>query len=211
LDNTRTEQYWSRFPDTYDNNQQYVVGKELLDRITEELDGLPELGELIEFGCGTGRFTATIAGKCKNMFATDLSDSLLNTAKKRLHDFPNVTVQKEDCMETSFSSKAFDTVFMANLIHVVDSPNGVLEESFRILKNGGTIIIVTFTGHGMKLLDKLKMGLRFLRAWGKPPKHTHSFSLQDLTSMMGEVGFGIKSSKLIGDRTKALYVIGSKD
>ncbi|UCC99842.1 MAG: class I SAM-dependent methyltransferase [Phycisphaerales bacterium] len=211
MDDRRTEQYWSRFPDTYDNNQQCVVGKELLDRITEELDGLPELGEVIELGCGTGRFTPMIAGKCENMFATDLSGSLLLAARKRLNDLPNVTVQKEDCMETSFPSEAFDTVFMANLIHVVDSPNGVLRESFRILRNGGAIIIVTFTGHGMKLWDKIKMGLRFLRAWGKPPRHTHSFSLEDLTSMMKEVGFGIKTSKLIGDRTKALYVIGSKD
>jgi ABC-2 type transport system ATP-binding protein len=49
-----TEEYWSRFPDTYDKKMEYVVGKELLDEIKQELNCLPELGELVEFGCGTG-------------------------------------------------------------------------------------------------------------------------------------------------------------
>ena len=205
------ERYWSRFPHTYDRNQEYVVGKELLDQITKELDSLPELGDVVELGCGTGCFTATIVGKSKNLFATDLSDHLLETARKGLHDLPNVTIQKENCMETSFASGAFDTAFMANLIHVVDSPNKVLQECYRILKNGGTIIIVTYTGYGMKLWEKIKMGVRFLKTWGKPPAHTHSFSSEDLTTMMADSGFVIETSKLIGDRTKALYMIGKKE
>ena len=44
------EQYWSRFPDSYDDKMTYVVGEELLIEIKEELKKLPELGELAEFG-----------------------------------------------------------------------------------------------------------------------------------------------------------------
>lgn len=55
-----TEEYWSRFPDTYDKKMEYVVGKELLDEINHELNNLPELGELVEFGCGTGIYTEKI-------------------------------------------------------------------------------------------------------------------------------------------------------
>jgi len=55
------------------------------------------------------------------------------------------------------------------------------------------------------------MGLRFVRSWGKPPAHTHSFSLADLASVMEDTGFVIKTSDLIGDKTKALYLIGRKD
>ncbi len=84
MEDKATEKYWSRFADTYDKNQEYVVGKDLLDEITLELNHLPELGELLELGCGTGYFTQTIAAKSKKMFATDLSDSLLEAAKKRL-------------------------------------------------------------------------------------------------------------------------------
>ena len=206
-----TEEYWSRFPDTYDKKMEYVVGKELLDEIIHELNRLPELGELVEFGCGTGIYTETIVSKAKSMFATDLSDSLLAVARKRIGDHPNVTIKKENCMSTSFPSESIDSVFMANLIHVIESPSTLLHECYRILKKDGTLVIVTFTDHGMKLWEKIKMGLRFVKSWGKPPAHTHSFSPEVLASMMKDAGFTIKTSKVIGNKTKALYIIGQKD
>ena len=211
MSDNKTEEYWSRFPDTYDEKMEYVVGKELLAEIIQELNRLPELGELVEFGCGTGIYTETIVPKTTSMFATDLSDSLLAVARARIGDHPKVTIQKENCMSTSFPSEALDSVFMANLIHVIESPSTLLQECYRILRKSGTIVIVTFSGHNMKLWEKIKMGLRFVKSWGKPPAHTHSFSLEDLASMTEDAGFTIKISKVIGNKTKALYVIGQKD
>ena len=205
-----TEEYWSRFPDTYDKKMEYVVGKELRDEIIQELNRLPDLGELVELGCGTGAFTETIVPKTKSMFATDLSDSLLAVARKRIGDHPKVTIQKENCMATSFPSEAIDTVFMANLIHVIESPGILLKECYRILRKNGMIVIVTFTDHEMKIWEKIKMGLRFVKSWGKPPAHTHSFSPEDLASMMKDAGFAIRTSKVIGTKTKAVCIIGRK-
>lgn len=205
-----TEEYWSRFPDTYDKKMEYVVGKELREAIIQELNRLPELGELVELGCGTGIFTEAIVPKTKSMVATDLSDSLLAVARTRIGNHPKVKIQKENCMATSFPSEALDTVFMANLIHVIESPGTLLQECYRIIRKNGALVIVTFTGHGMTLWEKIKMGLRFVKAWGKPPAHTHSFSPEDLASMMKDVGFAIKTSKLIGTTTKAVCLVGIK-
>lgn len=206
----KLERYWSRFQDTYDKNQEYVVGKELLNEITKELNELHDLGEVIEFGCGTGYFTETIAQKANQMVATDLSNELLEMAKKRLKNNPKITIQQEDCINASFPSGEFDSVFMANLIHIVENPFKVLQESQRILKDGGMLIIVTYTNYGMKLLEIIKLGIRFLLGWGKPPQHLHTFSPQQLASLMQDAGFTVEESKLIGNRTKALYLIGKK-
>ncbi len=205
-----TEEYWSRFSDTYDQNQEYVVGRVLLDKIHAELQQLAGLGDTLELGCGTGCFTVAIAGKSKSLLATDLSDSLLEAAHIRLRDHPKVTLRKENCLDTSFAPESFDSVFMANLIHVVEHPLKVLQECRRILKNGGRIVIVTFTGHGMSLWEKIKMGVRFSRAWGRPPAHTHSFSPEDVESLLVEAGFAVEQSKLLGERTKALFLVGRK-
>lgn len=72
------------------------------------------------------------------------------------------------------------------------------------------MVIVTFTGHGMSLWQKIKMGVRFARSWGKPPSSTRSFSPEDVGSMLQQTGFVVEQSKLIGDRTKTLFVVGRK-
>lgn len=204
------EEYWSRFSDTYDKKMAYVVGRDLIDGIIRELNRLPDLGELVEFGCGTGIYTETIIPKTESLIATDLSDSLLAVARTRIGNHPKVTIQKENCMATSFPSEAIDSVFMANLIHVIEGPSTLLQECYRILRKDGTIVIVTFTDHGMKIWEKIKMGMRFVKSWGKPPAHTHAFTPESLASMMEDVGFSIKTSKVIGNNTKALYIIGQK-
>jgi ubiquinone/menaquinone biosynthesis C-methylase UbiE len=210
MDGNMTEEYWSRFPDTYDKNQEYVVGRELLHEIAGELQNLVELGDVLELGCGTGYFTVTVAEKSTSLLATDLSDSLLEAAKTRLREHSNVTFHKEDCMETSFAPESFDSVFMANLIHVVENPGNALQECRRILRGGGRLVIVTFTGYGMSLWEKVKMGLRFAKAWGRPPANVHSFSPENVESMLGENGFVVEQSKLIGNRSKALFLVGVK-
>lgn len=204
------EEYWSRFPNTYDKNQEYVVGKELLEEIKLELTRLPELGESVEFGCGTGYFTRTIAERSQSLLATDLSDSLIDVARMRMQDHMKVKFQKENCMGSSFAPGSFDSVFMANLIHIIENPGKTLQECRRILRGSGRIVIVTFTGYGMRFWEKFKMGARFIRTWGKPPANSHSFSSMDLESMLRETNFVIEQTKLIGNRNKALFLVARK-
>lgn len=125
MKNDVTEKYWSRFSETYDENQKYVVGKDFIGEIGKELSKLPELGKTVELGCGM-------------------------------------------------------------------------------------LIIVTYTNVGMHLLEKIKLGLRFIKVWGKPPKHTHIFSPEKLAGLMENAGFAIKEKKLIGNQSKAVFVIGKK-
>jgi hypothetical protein len=45
---------------------------------------------------------------------------------------------------------------------------------------------------------------------GTVPAHTHSFSPEDLASMMKDAGFAIETSKVIGAKAKAVCIIGQK-
>jgi len=210
MQNDVTEKYWSRFSETYDENQKYVVGKDFIGEIGKELSKLPELGKTVELGCGTGVYTELILPKTTHLKATDLSIELLARAKKRMGNSQKVMMQIENCMATSFASGSFDSAFMANLVHVVENPFQVLQECHRILRSGGMVIIVTYTNVGMHLLDKIKLGLRFIKVWGKPPKHTHIFSPERLAGLMENAGFAIKEKKLLGNQSKAVFVIGKK-
>lgn len=204
------EKYWSRFSSTYDENQEYVVGKNFLDEVKINLNNLSSLGEVLELGCGTGYFTESIVKNATHVFATDLSGELLEKAREQLGDNDKITFQKENCYSTSFESKKFDTVFMANLIHVIEDPSKVLQECFRVLKDNGLLVITSFTNHGMKLLEIVKLGFRFIKVWGKPPRYTHRFSPDSLGSLMASKGYSIEESKILGIKTKSLFLTGRK-
>jgi ubiquinone/menaquinone biosynthesis C-methylase UbiE len=205
------ERYWSRFARTFDEDQEYVVGKTILQAIDKRLSEEYYLGDVIEFGCGTGYFTKAIAKKARNVIATDLSDEMLEMARIQLKEFQNIRIQTANCEATSFPSERFDTVFMANLIHVLINPIKVLQESHQILRNGGLLLIVDFTGYSMSWFEKMKLGIRYLRKWGMPPRHVrNNLSPGEITSFLENVDFKVEEVQIIGDRTKALYVRGSK-
>ena len=210
MDDEAREIYWSRFADTYDQQQEYVAGKSFLNEINAELRLLSDLGDVVELGCGTGKFSEAIAQSADSLLATDLSEVLLEKARQRLNEHHKIRFQTQNCMATSFPHAQFDTVFMANLLHVIENPRRVIQESHRILKPDGKLIIVTYTSYGMKILDKFKLAIRFLRSWGKPPRHTHNFSPQGLSSLLQANGFSVTASKLLGEKTRALYVIAKK-
>jgi ABC-2 type transport system ATP-binding protein len=205
------EQYWSRFARTFDEDQEHVVGKTILQAIDKRLSEEHDLGDVIEFGCGTGYFTKLIVKKARHVIATDLSDEMLEMARIQLKEFQNITIQRANCEDTSFPSGRFDTVFMANLIHILINPIKALQESHQILRNGGLLIIVDFTGYSMKLIEKMKLGIRYLRKWGMPPRYArNNLSPGEITSFLENVEFKVEEVQLIGDRTKALYVRARK-
>ena len=205
------EKYWSKFACTYADDQNYVVGKTILQLIIKRLSEEHDLGDVIEFGCGTGYFTKAIAKNAKHVIATDLSDEMLEMARIQLEGFQNISIQRANCETTSFPSGRFDTVFMANLIHVLINPIKVFQESHQILRNGGLLLIVDFTGYSMSWFEKMKLGIRYLRKWDMPPRYArNNLSPGEITSFLENVDFKVEEVQLIGDRAKALYVRARK-
>jgi len=205
------ETYWSKFADVYDDNVDYVVGKDVHQAIIKQLSEERNLGEVIELGCGTGYFTKVICKNSSTVIATDLSDEMLEQARIQLKEFQNVIVQKANCESTLFPSGHFDTVFMANLIHFVENPLKTLQESCRLLKTGGLLLITSYTSYGMKRFEKIKLVIRFLRKCGRPPRYARNdYSPDELGTLVESTGFEVKEIQLIGDKTKALYLMAIK-
>jgi ubiquinone/menaquinone biosynthesis C-methylase UbiE len=212
--NYKKEEYWSKFANTFDEDQTYIVGEPVQQAVLERLSGESHLGELLELGCGAGFYTKVLAANASHVMATDLSDEMLAVARKQLKDCQNVVVEKADCEKTDFPDGRFGSVFMANLVHVIENPSTTLQESYRILKNGGLLLIVNYTGYGMKWFEMMKMGIRFFRRWGKwgkPPGYFRGkLSPDELRSLVESAGFKVEEVQLMGDKTKALYLRGRK-
>jgi ubiquinone/menaquinone biosynthesis C-methylase UbiE len=207
----KKEKYWSKFANTFDEDETYIVGGAVQQQaIVERLSGERDPGEPIELGCGAGFYTKFLAANASHVMATDLSDEMLAVARTQLKDLQNVTVAKADCEKTDFPDGKFGSVFMANLIHLIENPSITLQESYRILKNGGLLLIVDYTGYGMKWFEKMKMGMRVLRKFGRPPSSSRNLSPDELRSLVESAGFKVEEVQLIGDGSKAVYLKGRK-
>ena len=210
----KKEKYWSRFAQNFNEDQTYVVGEAVQQEIIDKLSKETGLEELIEFACGAGFYTKALAKNASHVIATDLSDEMLVMARIQLNDLQNVTIEKANCESTTFTDGKFGSVFIGNLIHVIENPSLILKEAYRILKDGGLLLIVDYTGYGMKKFEMMKMVIRYLRKWwkaGKPPSYFRSnLSPDELSSLVENAGFKVEEVQLMGDKRKALYLRGRK-
>jgi ABC-2 type transport system ATP-binding protein len=197
--------YWGKHADTHDNNVLYIVGH----TINKEIKGwlanqFKNTDTVLELGCGTGIYSEMIAGRVKYLTVTDLSQDMIEKTKVKLSQLSNVEVRIADSYNTLFEDSMFDAALLVNILHIVKDPISVLKETHRILKDNGRVVIVDFTGYGMPLLQKLRLGFRYLKTWGSPAPYNKNLSPDKLVEIVKEAGFAVEESKLIGKDTKAV-------
>lgn len=68
---------------------------------------------VLDLGCADGRFTISIAPNFKEIYALDMSDGMLSSAKEKLEEsgLKNVHFQKMDADHTEFENAFFDAVY----------------------------------------------------------------------------------------------------
>ncbi len=205
------EKDWSAIAENFDKLQVYITGEVTNTQIVTELSQLKNLGQVVEFGCGTGALTSVLADNSDSIVATDISQDMLMIANNKLADISNVSVQQANCYNTNLPEQQFDTVFMGNLIHVVAEPEKALAEAHRLLKPDGKLILVSYTKDGMSFFNILKIIYRYLKAFGKPPKDGTRFGLKMLTDFVNNHHFAVEQAKLLGnEQSKAMFVVAKK-
>jgi ubiquinone/menaquinone biosynthesis C-methylase UbiE len=204
------EKNWSGMAKDFDKLQDYIVGKETNFIIAKELAKLHKLKKVLELGCGNGKYTRQIIHAVDHITATDFSEDMVVAATEKLKDLKSLTIEQADCYNLEYADESFDTVFMANLIHVVLKPELALSEARRVLKKNGRLIIVSFTSDGMSLENLEIMKERYLEVFGKFPEKNAPMKLNDLIKMVGENNFQIDKAELLSDKTKAMYLIANK-
>ena len=102
--------------------------------------------DLVEFGCGYGTFTIPAARIIKgNVFAIDIEQEMLNStqeAASKLH-LTNIKFILRDFVNdgTGLPENSVDYAMVFNILHY-EQPVKLLEEAFRVLRNGGIVGII---------------------------------------------------------------------
>jgi ubiquinone/menaquinone biosynthesis C-methylase UbiE len=201
------ESYWSKFANDFEDRVNYAVGKNNIEIIKTFLSEQKTLGKTLELGCGNGTYSEILIREAEHLTATDFSDEMVAVSKDRLKGIENLSVEKANCFSLSYPDSSFDTVFMANLLHIIPEPEKAVAEGKRVLKTNGRLIVISFTTEGMTFFSKLGMVYRYLKTYGKPSPTAQKLTMQKARDMLNNCGFKIEEAKLIGDKSKAISII----
>src|SRR4030043_722081 len=176
------------------------------------LDKYSVAGEkILDLGCGNGRYFEYFKNKNLNYFGTDISEKLIEIAKKK---YPGVNFQAADGLSLPFSDNFFDKLLSIAVLHHIPSKElriHFLKEAKRILKPGGILILTVWNFKEIKEfsllfksivlkilgLSKLDFG-DFLEPWSKKTKrYYHYFLKNELIDLIKEAGFEIKENGIV--------------
>lgn len=206
------ETYWSQYTSEFEEKQSRVVGDEILFLMKKELLKENNLKNVLELGCGTGLYTESLQKISTKVMATDFSDEMIAFAKQKKGQVKNVEFLKADALNLEFNDESFDTVFMANLIHVIGNAEKVIQESKRVLKKGGQLIITSFAINEMNFFCRMSMGIRYIKTFGKPSNEAtkEKTTKKSVETLLINNGFKITKSVVLGAKSKAFYISCNK-
>jgi SAM-dependent methyltransferase len=75
-------EYWSNVASQYDRVVDQQIGPGIRSLLRDRLATEHDLGHVVEFGCGTGFYTRTLASKAIDVVATDLAPGMLALAER---------------------------------------------------------------------------------------------------------------------------------
>ncbi len=108
---------------------------------------------LVDIGAGTGIFSIEFSKKIDNstIYACDISDVMINWMNENIiPSNPSIKTVLLNDSSLPIDNTAADLVFMITLHHELDNPKSILNESYRILKKGGKILIVDWKKNDFK-------------------------------------------------------------
>lgn len=131
----------NRFIGYDDISQIYDVSRaantETMEKLVEQLH-LDSDSVLLDMGCGTGNYTATLQRVAKSVIGVDISISMIEQAQIK---FPELRFICGDVTGLPFDSEVFDGVFAIQVLHHIKKKGIFLKEAHRVLRKEGYIVI----------------------------------------------------------------------
>lgn len=130
---------WNTYTRTQlDSHNEYLISEQrlrgLLGNFLHKLQGK----DVLEVGCGAGRFTEILLKYGANVHATDLSRAVeANFAN--FHSHPNYKIAQADINQLPYPYASFDLVLCIGVIQHTRNPQESLDNLYKYVKPGGIL------------------------------------------------------------------------
>src|SRR5919109_76249 len=100
-----------------------------------------------DLGCGTGQLTEVLAPHVHRVVAVDASTEMLDAARARVGQFPNVDVRQGELEALPLQTGELDAALLSLVLHYSPDPARALTEAARVVQPGGRILVVDMLPH----------------------------------------------------------------
>lgn len=168
---------------------------------------IPPQSTVLDLPCGTGRVTRLIAQAGHRVIAGDSSPHMVSATRENLlPDFPDLTADVMDAMDTGLENGSVDAVMCSRLLHHfpdAGSRIGVLSEFARISRG---LVIVSFSCSFSLDVAWQKFTRRLQ---GRTLRHYHPIPLQQLRHEFAVAGLqAIGSLNVLSVFSRMRYLVG---
>ena len=131
-----------RFDSVYGPGRSWQAFGQLLLRL------MPEI-VVADLGSGEGLLGELLARKCKQVIAVDNSDQIVKfgKAKAKKNGLTNLEFRQGDLQSPPIDDNSVDLAILSQALHHAEAPVVAIEQSFRIIKPGGKIMILDLMKH----------------------------------------------------------------
>jgi 2-polyprenyl-3-methyl-5-hydroxy-6-metoxy-1,4-benzoquinol methylase len=132
--------FYESFADDFDSKMNmYDTNKRLEVVYNELLPGDLKGKKLLDAGCGTGWFSKWACDRNADVTSMDLGEKLLARVAQKCSS----TRVVGSILEIPFPDNTFDIVVSSEVIEHVPDPYKAMQELYRVLKPGGTMVLTT--------------------------------------------------------------------
>lgn len=99
--------------------------------------------DVLEVACGAGQGLGYLALTANRVVGGDIDRECLSYAEERYKDSRSIQVRQMDAENLAFAENAFDAVILYEALYYLKSPERFVDEAWRILRDGGVLIVCT--------------------------------------------------------------------
>lgn len=138
----------------WDRIRSLYIDEAQVERALLELLPAEGLRDFVDVGTGTGRILELVAPRVERAVGVDLSREMLSIARAHIEKagLRNASVRHGDMYQLPWPAGSFDAATIHQVLHFADEPAAAIAEVARILRPGGTLVIVDFAPHDLEYL-----------------------------------------------------------
>ncbi|NVK21992.1 MAG: class I SAM-dependent methyltransferase [Kangiellaceae bacterium] len=163
--------------------------------------------QLLEFGCGSGGTAILHAPFVQSIYATDISDKMIEIAKQKAIEagVENINFQQGTLDSLNARNESFDVVLGLNVLHLLKDVDGAINKVHQFLKSGGFFVSST------SLIGEVNIVFRWLISamqYLHLAPHVTNFTEEQLIHKLVKAGFSIE--RKLRTSSESVFIVAKK-